>query len=179
MANLLKSAQLLVSDLASTLLFLAVLLITKRWYFCLVPLFWLWANCHGGVVLGLLGTETELLLLEHYEDPWQFVPLVLIALAAALLVRDRRRHDPGSLRALRILMVVFVLAGFLGVGLHFRGAAEFQLETDPALGKWELVKKVMRTKAPPVLAPGVMLQLGLIGLAYAMSGPRQTRSETT
>jgi hypothetical protein len=40
---------------AFSLLFLplAVLLITKRWYIWLVPLFWLWANCHGGVVLGL------------------------------------------------------------------------------------------------------------------------------
>ena len=41
---------------AFSLLFLplAVLLVTKRRYFWLVPLFWLWANCHGGVLLGLV-----------------------------------------------------------------------------------------------------------------------------
>ena len=69
-------------------------------------------------------------------------------------------------------MVFFLLTGFVGVGLHFRGAAEFQLETNPGMSKWELIKNVMRVKAPPVLAPGVMLQLGLLGLVYAASNSR-------
>jgi hypothetical protein len=131
------------------------------------------------LVIGLMGLETELLLLEHYEEPWQFVPLVLIASAMAVLVWHARRPDAGSLRAMQVLMVLFVLAGFIGLALHFRGAAAFQRETDPAMGTWDLVKKVMRTKAPPVLAPGVMLQLGLIGWAYAASSsaPRASRSD--
>ena len=129
------------------------------------------------LVLGLVGTEAELLLLEHYEDPWQLVPLFLIALAMAALAWHTRRRDAASLRALRVLMVLFLVAGFVGVVLHFRGAAEFQLEIDPAMGSWDLVKKVMRAKAPPVLAPGVMLQLGLIGLAYAFTNSRDKRSE--
>jgi len=129
------------------------------------------------LVLGFVGTEAELLLLEHYDDPWQFVPLLLMALGfAALLWYSKRRHA-ASLRAFRIVMMLFIIAGFVGLILHFRGAAEFQLETDPTLGKWELVKKVMRVKAPPVLAPGVMLQLGLIGLAYALPDSRERRSE--
>jgi len=72
---------------------------------------------------------------------------------------------------------LFLVAGLAGLALHFRGAAEFQLEIDPAMGTWDLVKKVMRAKAPPVLAPGVMLLLGLIGLAYALSNSRDKRSE--
>jgi hypothetical protein len=123
------------------------------------------------LVLGLVGTETELLLLEHYDDPWQLVPLVLIVGAIAVLVWHARRPDARSLRAMQILMASFVMAGFVGLALHFRGAAEFQRETDPAMSTWDLVRKVMRTKAPPVLAPGVMLQLGLIGWAYAASHP--------
>jgi hypothetical protein len=41
---------------AFSLLFLplAVLLIVKRRYYWMIPLFWVWANCHGGVVLGLI-----------------------------------------------------------------------------------------------------------------------------
>jgi hypothetical protein len=41
---------------AFSLLFLplAVMLVTRRRYVWLVPLFWLWANCHGGVLLGLV-----------------------------------------------------------------------------------------------------------------------------
>ena len=129
------------------------------------------------LALGLAGTGTELVLLEHYEDRWQLVPLFLIALAMAVLVWHTKRQDATSLRALRIIMVLFLVAGLAGLGLHFRGAAEFQLEIDPAMGTWELVKRVMRAKAPPVLAPGMMLQLGLIGLAYALSNTRDKRSE--
>ena len=110
-------------------------------------------------------------LMTHRELPAMRIrtPLVLIVCAVAVLVWHATRPDAGSLRAMQILMGLFVLAGFIGVALHFRGAAEFQRETDPAMSTWDLVKKVMRTKAPPVLAPGVMLQLGLIGWAYAAS----------
>jgi hypothetical protein len=128
------------------------------------------------LVLGLLGTETELVLLKHYDEPWQFLPLFLIASAISVLAWHTKRHDRSSLRALQVIMLLFLVAGFVGVGLHFRGAAQFQLETDPAMGKWDLIKKVMRIESPPVLAPGVMLQLGLIGLAYAFSDSLVKRS---
>ncbi|MEO8260602.1 MAG: hypothetical protein ABI868_24875 [Acidobacteriota bacterium] len=122
------------------------------------------------LVLGQVGTGLELLLLAHYEALWQVVPLVLIACAIAALGWHTRRRDVRSLRAIQVLMVLFLAAGGVGVALHFSGAAEFQREIDPAIGAWELVKKVLRAKAPPVLAPGVMLQLGLIGLIYTRSG---------
>ena len=38
------------------------------------------------LVLGLLGTVTELVLLSHYEQPAQLVPVVLIVLALVVLV---------------------------------------------------------------------------------------------
>jgi hypothetical protein len=50
--------------------------------------------------------------------------------------------------------------------LHFQGSAEFKLESNPTLKGWELFWAAMRSKAPPPLAPGVMIQLGLIGLAF-------------
>lgn len=120
----------------------------------------------GILVLGLTGTGVELLLLEHYEDSWQLVPLVLISLALAALAWHGRRGRAASARAIRVTMVSFLIVGAVGVGLHFRGAAAFQLEIDATQNWWELSKKVMRAKAPPVLAPGIMVQLGLLGLAY-------------
>jgi uncharacterized membrane protein len=131
----------------------------------------------GVLVLGLLGTVTELVLLEHYEQPMQFVPLVLIAAALAVLAWEFRQRDAASRRALQIVMALFVLAGFVGVVAHFIGSAEFQLELDPSMSIAELVEKVLRAKAPPLLAPGMMLQLGLLGLAYVFSDPRLRRSE--
>src|SRR5215470_18810566 len=130
------------------------------------------------LVLGLLGTVTELVLLEHYEQPLQFVPLLLIVAAVAVLVWEVRRHDAASRRAVQIVMALFVLAGFVGFVAHFYGSAEYQLELNPEMSTWELIEKVLRAKAPPLLAPGMMLQLGLLGLAYVFSDSRYRRSET-
>jgi len=131
----------------------------------------------GVLVLGLLGTVTELVLLEHYEQPMQFVPLVLIVAAIAVLAWDFRRHDAASRRAVQIVMALFVLAGFIGFMAHFYGSAEYQLELNPDMTTWELLERVLRAKAPPLLAPGMMLQLGLLGLAYVFSDSRYRRSE--
>jgi hypothetical protein len=131
----------------------------------------------GVLVLGLLGTVTELLLLEHYEQPLQFVPLVLIVAAVGVLIWEFRQHDTASRRAVQIVMALFVLAGFVGFVAHFYGSAEYQLELNPEMSIWELMEKVLRAKAPPLLAPGMMLQLGLLGLAYMFSDPRFRRSE--
>jgi len=111
-------------------------------------------------------------LLEHYEEPLQFVPLVLIAAAVAAIVWHLARASAASLRALQVVMGLFVLAGFAGMAAHFVGSAEYQLENDPTIGLWDLIEKVMRAKAPPVLAPGMMLQMGLLGLAYVYSDRR-------
>jgi hypothetical protein len=131
------------------------------------------------LVLGVLGTVTELVLLEHYEKPVQLVPVVLLAAAIVVIVWHVMRRDAASRWALVILMALFVLAGFAGFIAHFIGSAEFQLELDPSMGAWDLIEKVMRAKAPPLLAPGMMLQLGLLGLAYAYSDSRTRRSEIT
>jgi hypothetical protein len=132
----------------------------------------------GVLVLGLLGTVTELILLEHYEQPLQFVPLVLIAAALAALVWEVVRRDAASRLALVIVMALFVLAGLVGFVAHFVGSAEFQLELNPSMEISELIEKVLRAKAPPLLAPGMMLQLGLLGLAYVFSDSRLRRSAT-
>jgi hypothetical protein len=132
----------------------------------------------GVIVLGLVGTVTELLFLEHYEEPLQFVPLVLIALALVVVVWHLRRHDTASLRTLQILMGLFVLSGFVGMAAHFYGSAEFQLELNPDLSTWELLQKIVHAQAPPLLAPGMMMQLGLLGLAYAYTDSRYRRSKS-
>jgi uncharacterized membrane protein len=127
------------------------------------------------LVLGLAGTVTELVLLEHYEQPLQFVPLVLIVVAVSVLWWEFRRRDLASRRAIQIVMALFVLAGFVGFVAHFRGSAEYQLELNPEMSNWELLEKILRAKAPPLLAPGMMLQLGLLGLAYVFSDSKPSK----
>lgn len=131
----------------------------------------------GVLVLGLVGTVTELILLEHYEQALQFVPLVLIGLGVAVLAWHAMRHDTASLRALQIVMGLFVLAGFAGMAAHFNGSAEYQLELNPDMDKWELLDKIVHAHAPPLLAPGMMMQMGLLGLAYAFTDIRYRGSK--
>jgi hypothetical protein len=119
------------------------------------------------LVVGLTGSGLELLLIEHYEEASQLVPLVLVAASLGVIVWHVASRSLASVRGLQLVMLLCLAAGAVGIALHFQGAAEFQLEMDPAISRTALVQKVMRAKAPPVLAPGVMVQLGLLGLAYA------------
>ena len=121
-------------------------------------------------VLGLIGTATELILLEHVEDPWQWTPLVLIGLCWAVLLWRVLGGGAGALRAFQGLMVLFLAAGALGLVLHYRGNVEFELEMYPSRKGFELFWEALKG-ATPALAPGMMIQLGLLGLASTLRHP--------
>lgn len=133
------------------------------------------------LTLGLVGTGTELVLLGHYEDAWQLVPLGLLAASLVAIAVHAVSGSAGSVVALRSAMSLLVVAGLLGVVLHYRGNLEFQLDMDPTASRWELFKKVIRAKAPPALAPGALAQFGLLGWILTYRHPalrRQGRSTT-
>jgi len=120
----------------------------------------------GILMLGMTGTVVELLLLKHDEDWIQLIPLVLLAVGVVAVVTHAVRPTPAAAGVVRVTMVGFVAAGVAGLYFHYRANVEFQLEGDPALSGRALVMKALEAKTPPALAPGVMVQLGLIGLAY-------------
>jgi hypothetical protein len=122
------------------------------------------------LVIGLVGTFAELILLEHYEDAWQLVPIVLIALALLVTVWFLMERKSRSLRVFQGVMWLFVASGAIGVFLHYRGNVEFELEMYPSLEGFGLLKEAMMG-ATPALAPGTMLQFGLLGLAYTFRHP--------
>src|SRR5258708_26833372 len=72
----------------------------------------------GILVLGLLGTVTELLLLEHYHQPTQFLPLLLIVAALAALFWEFRRRATASRPPHHALLAPFVLARLFGLVAH-------------------------------------------------------------
>jgi len=128
------------------------------------------------LVLGLVGTGTELLLIGHDEDVRQMVPLAAIALALGALAWQALSRRAAAVRLLRVVMLLCIASGVAGVVLHFQSNAEFQLEIDPSLGAMALFWKVMQAKAPPALAPASMAQLGILGLAYTVRHPLLARS---
>lgn len=123
------------------------------------------------VVLGLCGVETELLLLQHDEEWRQIIPLAIVALSLLVLVVQLTRPSAAGITTFRILMVVMVATGLLGVYFHYQGNLEFQLEMDASQTGWALLKKVLEAKTPPALAPGTLSQLGLLGLLYTYRHP--------
>jgi hypothetical protein len=120
--------------------------------------------------LGVIGTGVELLLLEHYEEWRQIIPLGLLGAGLLALGWHAVNRSAAPLRALQVLMLMFVIAGVTGVLLHYRGNAEFELEMYPSNAGWELFRKSMMG-ATPALAPGTLVQLALIGLAYSYRHP--------
>jgi hypothetical protein len=123
-------------------------------------------------VVGLFGAGGELLLLGHTEDFRQWIPLTLMSLSLIVLgwhVVDRSRR--ASLRIFQITMLLFVASGFAGMLLHYQANAEFELEMYPSMQGLALFWKAIQGATPPTLAPGSMIQLGLLGLAYTYRHP--------
>jgi hypothetical protein len=122
----------------------------------------------GILLFGLVGTAAELVLIGHYEDRWQLIPLIVLALAIitslAMAVTGVRGATTAT-RLFRVSMVLLMVSGAVGSVLHYRANMEFKREMDPSLSGFALFSSVIRAKAPPSLAPGTLGLLGLLGLA--------------
>ena len=119
----------------------------------------------GTFAVGVLGTSAELLLLGHFDGWQQIIPLPLLAISVVALIIQLRRPTSAARAAFQALMWFFLISAPVGVGLHFQGNVEFEREMYPDMAGFELIKKTM-TGATPVLAPGTMALLGLVGIAY-------------
>jgi hypothetical protein len=130
-------------------------------------------------VLGAVGSGAELLLLNHFESLPQWIPLLLILLSFVVLGWHGVGRTPASTRAIQGAMLAFIAAGLAGFYFHYHGSVEFKLESNASLAGWQLFWEAIRAKAPPALAPGVMIQLGLVGLAYTYRHPTLVASKKT
>ncbi len=122
------------------------------------------------VLFGAVGLGAELALIEHWEGTPQLVPLGALAatLGSGAFVALRPRR--GTVLAFRAVMGLTIVAGLVGVGFHLAGNLAFEREIvpDAALGAllWEAVRG-----ATPLLAPGSLVQLGLVGLVLTWRHP--------
>jgi hypothetical protein len=115
-------------------------------------------------------------LLKHTEDVRQWIPLGLIGVSGVVLAWHMLGGGRLSVQAVRWLMISFVASGMAGVYFHYQGLVEFKLESSPTLRGWPLFRQAIGGKAPPLLAPGAMIQLGLLGLAYTYKHPALVRA---
>jgi hypothetical protein len=123
-----------------------------------------------GLLAGTTGTLFELLLIGHDEMATQWAPLVLLGLGILVAAATLMAPRAPIVRTLQVLMVMFVASGIIGIVLHYQGNEAFELEMSPSRAGMSLISKTL-TGATPVLAPGSMSLLGLVGLAFAYRHP--------
>lgn len=130
------------------------------------------------IVFGMAGLLVELILLEHYDGWRQWIPLVLLALGLIATAVVGRNVTPATLKGFRVLMALYVVIGGLGLWFHLSGNMEFALERDATLTGVRLLLKSVHG-GTPILAPGALTQLGLLGLAFAFRHPALSGASAT
>jgi hypothetical protein len=139
------------------------------------------AGLLGLAALGIAGTAVELWTLHHWESASQLIPwaeLVVMAVAvAAVAVRPRRT----TVRAGLLLGAVSVVSGAYGIVDHISSnlsAGPLDRTYGP---RWQTMSAVSHWWAAasgkvgpaPVLAPGVLAQIGLCLLLACAAHPRR------
>ena len=90
----------------------------------------------------------ELVILEHSADPDQWIPLVVGASGLLSVTWAGIAPSVAALRTLQFLMLVYIGSAVIGVTLHVQADAE-----------------------APALAPGLLAQLGCLGLLATYRHP--------
>lgn len=122
------------------------------------------------ILLGILGLQAELVLLDHAETFSQWIPHLTLAIGLISTGLVFLKPSPLAVRLFRAVMLGFIAIGLLGVFLHYQGNVEFAQERWTSLGGFGLMWKALRG-ATPALAPGALAQLGLLGLLYTYRNP--------
>lgn len=119
---------------------------------------------------GIVGTAAELILLGHIDSPAQWIPVVALAVALPLLCWHAARPCARTVRLIQLTMWAYIVFGVVGVGLHYDGNVEFERELHPKVAGLTLLRHSI-AGATPVLAPGSMMLLGLVGIAHTYKHP--------
>lgn len=132
------------------------------------------------LVFGCVGLIGELVLLEHYAEINQLPPLLLCAAMIVAAIAHWVGNGAKTVRTLQVVALLMVLSGALGMYFHgeenlehaTRDAEEYG-EATSGSAFWMTVVK----GDAPALAPGTMIQFGLLALLYAYRHPALKRPE--
>lgn len=127
--------------------------------------------------LGGVGLGAELLLLGHFEDWRQQLPLVLLGVGLALALALALTQSRPLLLLFRGVNALLLVAGVVGLYYHISANIEFEIEMYPSLAGFELLWNAIQG-ALPALAPGALAQLGFLGALYTYRHPGLERGAT-
>ena len=111
----------------------------------------------------VFGMLADLLLIEHFESFWQFVPVVFLGVAGISYFLISKGRRAGLFKA---WMYLGMLSGVIGIFMHVRNNWEFAIELRSNLKGWDLITAVA-TGAIPVISPGFLIPISMLGLYVA------------
>jgi hypothetical protein len=129
----------------------------------------------AAIAAALVVMEGELIFVRHFgNNNGQMIAVVLTS--AGLLATGWHviaRNTP-SIIVFRFLMYLFLVFGIDGLLVHYNFAAHAALKSHPALGGLPLLYAALSGDIP-LLAPGLLIQVGLLGLLYTFHHPLDVR----
>lgn len=126
-----------------------------------------------------LVTPVELLFVEHFESPKQFIPFTLCASGLIVVAAVLWRAERATILLLRGTMVAVALGSLLGMYFHIATNVAFELEIRPAATLLQVLPKALGG-ASPLLAPGILALAALLALAATYYHPAlQGRARTS
>lgn len=128
-------------------------------------------------VFGFIGLIVELLLKQHWGQPWQILPFVLCGLAIVVILAFLVRDDYAIFLVLRLVMILVVLGAIIGIIQHLQ--TNFLSLNRLGMGSvtsFESMSDMLRGYAP-VLAPGGMIIGAVLSFSatyrYPLAGRHQ------
>jgi hypothetical protein len=134
------------------------------------------ASLLGIVLFGLVGMIVELVFLRHTEGALEILPIALMLAALAVLIWNALRKTEVSRGILLTIMAGLVVSGLVGVWLHYDANVGYERDSNPGAATEEVYRKAVMG-ATPTLAPGAMIELGLIGMLFALLRPTTTEAQ--
>lgn len=110
-----------------------------------------------------LTTALELYLAEHFRSYVQLIPFVLAGLGFVGVLVVLIKANKGTLRALRIIMMIVVLGSLFGIFEHTKHNFEFHLEIRPNAQASDVSFAAVRGPNP-LLAPSILAFAGVLAL---------------
>jgi len=122
----------------------------------------------------LIVTEAELLFVGHTGgNNGQVIAVVLVGLGLTVTCHAILRNTP-SIVVFRFTMYLFLIFGIDGFLTHYHWAVQAALKSQPTLAGMPLLYATLSGKIP-LLAPGMLLEIGLLGLIYTFQHPLDIR----
>jgi hypothetical protein len=129
----------------------------------------------AAIAVALTVTEAELIYVGHTgTNNGQLIAVVLVAAGLTVSTWHAIARNTTSIVVFRFTMYLFLVFGLDGMLTHYNAAVHAALKLHPTLAGLPLLTATL-SGSIPLLAPGMLIQVGLLGLVYTFNHPLDVR----